>query len=96
LYIYCKDGEEERGGEKEGSLKIIVLIPTSRLQVPAYPPFLRYMPTDQGVRRSSSSHRQHGAGIMPQYCTDIYHSYMGIVSMHQNEFQMSHRTALSM
>jgi hypothetical protein len=32
------------------------------------------MPTDHGVCHSSSSHRPHSAGIMPQYCTDIYHS----------------------
>ncbi len=72
-------------GER-GLPKNVVLIPTHPLKVLLIPPFLRYMPTDHGVRRSSSSHRANGAGIMPPYCTDIYHSCMGTISMHQNEF----------
>jgi hypothetical protein len=34
--------------------------------------------------------------IMPQYCPDIFHKYMETIVMHQNEFQISHKTTLFM
>ncbi len=43
LQSYRKNGEEERGGEKGGFLKNIVLIPTYPLQVPTNPPFFKVL-----------------------------------------------------